>query len=104
MTTPTREELIALIDRATVPQDQWRDRDSAGAQRQMGEGRALLLAGCDFVICDDKDEYTKSDAETWWIDITYKGFDYFEIGELSTDTLYIPTAKRLADRAGKDWY
>lgn len=97
---PSREELIALIDRATVPESEWRDRDSAGAQRQLGEGRALLLAGCDFRLSEDP----QSDADTWWIDITYKGFDWFEMHELSTDLLYVPTSERLDARAGKDWY
>jgi hypothetical protein len=96
---PTREELIALIDQATVPQSEWHDRDSAGAQRQLGEGRALLLAGCDFTFDDPAIEHG-----CWWITVTYRGFDYFEIGEWSTDNVYIPTAERLAERAGKDWY
>lgn len=95
---PTREELIALMDRAVVPQEKWHNRDSASAQRQLGEGRALLLAGCPFVFDDDCDQ------DTWWITISYKGFDWFEQHIPSSDTCYIPTAKRLEARAGEDWY
>lgn len=95
---PTREEFIALIDRATVPESEWNDRDSAGAQRQLGEGRALLLSGCEYTV------EPGNEHDCWWLEITYRGFDYFEVGDLSTDTFYIPTEKRLTEVNGKDWY
>jgi len=100
--TPTRQELITLCNRGIVPQEHWHNRDSAGAQKQLAEARSLLLAGCDFRL-DDKPP-TVSDKDTWWVEITYKGFDYFEEGELSTHTFYIPTESRLNSSDGKDWY
>ena len=106
MSDPTREELIALCERATEePQSHWYDRDSASARMQVGQAWALLRAGCDFRVEHEPDDApTISDANTWWVEITYEGFDYHEIGERSTDTFYIPTAKRLNERADGDWY
>lgn len=102
MSEPTREELIALCDRGVVPQSQWFNRDSASAQKQLAVARTLLMAGCDFRL--DDGPYTKSDADTWWVEITYEGFDFHEVGDLSVDTFYIPTDARLRARAGRDWY
>lgn len=98
---PTRDELIELCIRGSVPQDRWRDRDSAGAQRQLGECLALLAAGCDFT-CG-----RRNDDRTWWVDIWFKGFDFFEWGSdkgFDSDHFYVPTDKRLTENAGKDWY
>lgn len=33
----SREDLLNLCDLASVPEDRWGDRDSAGAQKQIGE-------------------------------------------------------------------
>lgn len=101
----SREELIELCDRGVVPVANWTNRDSADAQRQLGEARALLAAGCDF-------EFVSNPAqtdETIWIEIEYPGFNAFEEGRhdrehWSTDLAYIPTAARLDRRDGKDWY
>jgi len=95
----SREDLVSLCDRGLVPQAGWNDRDSAGAQIQLGSCRALLLAGCEFVLDEGL-----TDRETWWVEITWEGFDWHEVGERATDTFYIPTAERLDARAGKDWY
>ena len=54
---PTRDELVDLCDRGVVAHSHWRNRDSAEAQRQLGECRALLLAGCDFRIADETAEW-----------------------------------------------
>ena len=81
-----------------MPESEWNDRDSAGAQRQLGEGRALLLSGCEYTV------EPGNEHDSWWLEITYKGFNYFEVGEMSIDHLYIPTAERLAEANGKDWY
>jgi len=97
----SREDLIALCERGRVPQDSWRNRDSAAAQRQLGEAWALLSAGCDFTIDAD------SDAQTWWVTITYEGFAFHEDGDpdsRETDTAYIPTAALLDRVNGEDWY
>ena len=50
-----REELVALCERARVPQDKWQNRDSERAQRQIGEAWVLLSAGCEFKICITED-------------------------------------------------
>ena len=104
MADPTREDLIALCDRGVVLQKHWHNRDSAEAQMQLGKCRALLLAGCDFRIEGDEAEFTKSDAETWWVEVTFEGFNYHEFGERQTSTFYVPTAARLDKYAGADWY
>ena len=98
----TREELISICNDASVPQDKWRNRDSADAQRQMGDCLALLRAGCQFEISH---EYSlATDEHTIWIVIRYKGFDYFELGEISQETFYLPTRLRLEHSQDSDWY
>jgi hypothetical protein len=95
-----RADLIALCERGVVPQSGWFNRDSAGAQIQLATARTLLLSGCEFVVADDPE----SDDKTLWIEITYEGFNYHEVGDRTTDTFYLPTAARLDEVAGKDWY
>jgi len=97
---PTREDLIDLCERGLVPQSKWRDRDSAKAQLQLGEARVLLRAGCDFTLAGSP----LSTEDTWWIEVVYRGFGWFEEHEMYDETFYIPTAQRLAKRAGNDWY
>lgn len=103
---PTRHELIELCDRGVVSESQWLDRDSARAQQQLGQCRALLAAGCDYGIADSPE----STESTLWIEVRYRGFNWFESGgpgpddeQLDVETFYVPTAKRLDDRVG-DWY
>lgn len=98
--TYSRAELVALCDRGLVPEDLWCNRDSAGAQRQLATARAFLLAGCAYRLATDP----KQTPDTVWVEITYKGFDYFETHDETTDTFYIPTAARLDAHSGKDWY
>lgn len=97
-----RQHLIDLCERGVVPQDKWLDRDTARAQRQLGEALVLLKAGCEFRI--NPNERLQSTARMIWIEVEYKGFDYFEEGDLSDDTFYIPTDKRLREVDGGDWY
>ena len=102
-----RAELIALCEAASVPQDSWSNRDSKGAQTQVGEALMLLRAGCSFRI---ETNDPKTNDETIWLRIESEGFNAFEMGRdsadgyLDDDLFYIPTAKRLAAMAGKDWY
>lgn len=99
--TPTREQLVELCDSAVVAEKRWTNRDSAGAQRQIGELRSLLLAGCEFTI----EEAPR--LGSWWVEVQYKGFDYFEEGTMSVGSFYVPTAERLAKSVEiitKDWY
>ena len=93
----TADELIALCDRGVVREAKWHDRDSAEAQQQLARCRALLLAGC-------KWEQYRSDDETIWLKVTYTGFHWFESDEMTTDTFYIPTSKRLDETDSGDWY
>lgn len=104
-TTYTRGELIRICQQASVPEDNWTDRDSARAQMQIGECWALLNAGCEFKILHGGD-YCSTDDRTIWVEIQYRGFDDFEIGDtLERDTYYLPTIARLdACGVGKDWY
>lgn len=105
MSAPTktldREALLALCERGFVPQERWRDRDSSSAQQQLGECYALLRAGCEF--------YVRTERDTHWVTIEYKGFAYFEgtydgMGPLDHDRYYVPTAERLAAADDGDWY
>lgn len=113
----TRDELLAICKKASVKQENWLDRDTAAAQRQLGEAYMLLQAGCEVrTLYGDyvrrftgsstivvKSDLTTTD-ETIWIQITYKGFQYFEAGEFESDTFYLPTREYLRRRKGKDWY
>jgi hypothetical protein len=99
---PTRDDLIALCERGIVPESKWTDRDSAGAQMQLGKAWALLRAGCDFRLASSPEQT----EDTHWVEITYEGFDYVEMGagHETTDLFYLPTASRLERKAGHDWY
>lgn len=113
MIDPTRQELIALCERARVPQDKWRNRDSASAQRQLGEAWALLSAGCEFEVLREKGGCC-TDKNTIWLKIRYEGFNFHESyspydGDaredyLDDDLAYIPTEARIERANGDDWY
>lgn len=103
MTTPTRDELIDLCIRGSVPQDRWCNRDSASAQRQLGECLALLAAKCDFTVSPTIGG-SSDNGRTWWVTVYFKGFNYFEVGEESNEDFYVPSANRIAEAKGGDWY
>jgi hypothetical protein len=97
----TRQELIAICERAVVPEARWRNRDSASAQRGVGLAWAWLRAGCEFHFTTDP----KSDDRTIWIEIHAKGFGFFDWGGDKDDELvYLPTPQRLDAAGGGDWY
>ncbi len=96
----TREEVIALCDAAVRPESTWFNRDSAAAQMQVGELRALLMSGCEFV----KEDQSTLDKRTHWITVSFKGFNYFEEGDLHYSTFYLPTQERLDQVGEGDWY
>lgn len=112
----TREELIAICERAVVPMEQWGNRDSDSAQTQLGQTWAYLRAGVPFKVCVAPDgstdsHYLATDERTIWVlfyDI--EGFGYFERGGdepddgKRTEMSYLPTPARLDERAGRDWY
>lgn len=98
---PTREELVGLCTDGVVPVEKWSNRDTASAQRQLGEARALLAAGCYFHVAASP----KSDDNTWWIYTSFPGFGHFDWGGVEDEeTFYIPTRARLESAAGRDWY
>lgn len=101
---PSREELVALCERAIVPESKWGNRDSAAAHRQLGEALALLRAGCDFMVRPSSNYHAD---KIWQVSVFYRGFDFFEYGDdryLKQDSFYVPTAERLDQVAGDDWY
>ncbi|WP_138945277.1 hypothetical protein [Plantibacter sp. M259] len=100
-----REQLIDLCWRGVVPVDHWYDRDSADAQKQLGEALALLRAGCEYRLTTNP----KQTDQTIWVEIEYPGFNAFEDGRDDRSAwdrtlFYIPTVERLERREGKDWY
>lgn len=99
-----RKELLEICEKAFVKEKDWRDRDSASAQRQLGECYALLKAGCDFTILTEK-----SDENTIWLEVYSHGFCWFvsidhDKSDMDRETYYLPTKKRLEETNGKDWY
>lgn len=93
-----RAALIAIAERAFVPEDRWCDRDSSAAQMQLGECYALLRAGCNILN-------VRRDRDTVWVTIEYHGFDYFEgdgdgLGRTDDHPFYLPTPERLDQVAG----
>ena len=100
----SREELIELCTDGVVPQGKWRNRDSASAQIQLGQARALLAAGCEFHVITRGS--MASDDKTIWVEISWFGFSHFEYDSNATDddTFYIPTRARLDRVNGEDWY
>ena len=116
----TREDLITLCERAIVPEKWWMNRDTASMHINIGEAWALLKAGCDFtVITQENAEVLKggscvTDDDTIWLYIYATGFKWFEDIWAENDEErasskdqylhYIPTAKRLDEVDGGDWY
>lgn len=100
----TRDDLLAICQAAFVPQEKWRNRDTSGAQRQLGECYALLKAGCDFRILRGG-RYLDTDDRTIWVEVEFRGFRYFDHdGGTEDETYYLPTRERLERAAGRDWY
>lgn len=105
----TREELIAICERAIVPEAKWMNRDSPNAQQEVGRAWAFLKAGCSFRVCaavNGRPGNCETDERTIWIEIDHRTFCSFEYGggHVETETFYLPTPGRLQDRAGRDWY
>lgn len=93
-----REELIELCERAIVDENKWRNRDSHYSQLNIGKAWALLKAGCDFTVDDEK-------FRSHWIRIYSKGFSYFDwTGKKEDESFYIPTEERLDEADGDVWY
>lgn len=110
-TTYTREDLIAICERAAkqASVETWHDRDSAKACQQLGVAWALLTAGAAFLVLDGTNHPRHSesrlvtDDQTIWLRFSFPGFAYVDYdGAWDTETAYLPTTARL-DRGG-DWY
>jgi hypothetical protein len=106
MTQPeySRDNLIEICERAFVPQSHWSNRDTSGAQKQLGECYALLRAGCGFRIIRGSD--LRTDDRTIWLEVESQGFAHFDYdGGEDYDTYYLPTPERLESSGpGNDWY
>jgi hypothetical protein len=104
----TREDLIALCERAIVAEENWGNEDTANAQKKIGACWALLKAGCDFrVISSNDGQSVATDERTIWLDVFYSGFTTFEDGpdaEKEKEGFYIPTSESLKEANGEDWY
>jgi len=102
----TRKQLTEIAREAiAVPQDNWEDRDSSGAQRQAGECLSLLLSGCDFEVLHEGKGGLSTDNHTIWLSLSFKGFGYFDGGSgLEQEVFYLPTKARLLRCGGGDWY
>lgn len=112
----TREELIAICDKAFVPQDKWGNRDSLSAQMGIYRAYGLLKAGCWFEVLSEGD--LKTDERTIWLRLKAHNFRWFEYAceddtpregygddEYGMDLLYyLPTPERLDFVNGNDWY
>jgi len=101
-----RELLIRLCERSIVNVKSWSNRDSHISQTKVGTLWALLKAGCEFRIMDrDSDANCKTNDQTIWVEVSeIPDFGHMDAGgEKATETFYLPTPKRLAERSG-DWY
>jgi hypothetical protein len=94
-----RDALIQLCERAIVPHDKWRNRDTPEAQQQLGRLWMFLKSGCEFVITEHSDRTVK-------LSVKYRDFDFFEGSSsvLETDYFYLPTEQRLDKVKGEDWH
>lgn len=107
----TREELVAICERAVVPVEKWTNRDSSGAQHGVGVAWVMLKAGADFYINPARPGVRgcHTDDDTIWIDIYWPGFQAFEYGRSDhanweDASVYLPTPARLDRADGDDWY
>jgi len=105
----TREELIAICERAVVPMHKWRDRDSPHSQEKLGLCWVMLKAGAEFHVhpaAPLKPAGCYTDDHTIWLTLSWHDFSDFEYGtRLSAgETFYLPTPARLDKTTGEDWY
>lgn len=115
----TREELVAICEKAIVLQDKWSNRDSESSQKRVGRCWRLLKCGCKFHVVkesDDKDYHTTEKAIIikFWV----RNYLWFEDGMDVEETdkdgyehdsnhesllFYLPQPKRISE-TGEDWY
>lgn len=112
----TREELVAICERAMVPQDKWNDHGSCSAQIGVGAALVLLKAGCKFdVLTADNQKGERAplitNEKTIWIRFWVHNFMWFEIGDEDDpdgfkheNMICLPTPEHLDEAQGNDWY
>lgn len=107
----SREELIAVCERAVVPVEKWRNRDSASAQQGVGLAWVMLRAGAEFYINPPRPGHSgcRTDERTIWVEFHWPGFRALEYGRSDhanweDETIYLPTPARLDKADGDDWY
>lgn len=104
----TREELIAICERAVVPHNKWSDRDSPSAHENLGLCWVMLKAGCDFHVHPvGAASGCFTDERTIWLTVNWRTFSDFEYGSSfasHSEQFYLPTPARLDDTQGMDWY
>jgi hypothetical protein len=101
----SRGDLIKICERAIVPVDKWRNRDTPSSQRSLGICLVMLKAGCRFKVIYDGG-VCSTDEFTIWLEIGWPSFHTFEYGSgyENSGTFYLPTQKRLDECKGGDWY
>lgn len=93
-----RIELIKICENAVVDESEWRNRDTASAQRQLGECWALLKAGCNYTVTDRR-------TDVIWLDVYFDGFMTKDAGaSKDSESFYLPTFEDLKRVNGSDWY
>ena len=105
----TREELIAICERAMIPLHQWSNRDTPESIRAVGECWAYLKTGCEFRVHPEavmlqKGLYTTMD--TIWVEVMHPTFNSFEYGggHEASEIYHLPQPARLDETEGRDWY
>jgi hypothetical protein len=109
-TNYSREELIAICERAVVPIEQWGNRDSPSAHEKLGLCWVMLKSGANFTVHRAAKEGESSGCftndRTIWLTLHWHNFSDFEYGtEFSeSEQFYLPTPERLEATKGRDWY
>lgn len=104
----TRDELIAICERAVVPIEKWRNRDSPSSHEKLGLAWVMLKAGAMFQVHPSREGVSGcfTDARTIWLTISWHNFSDFEYGTKfgENEMFYLPTPERLDETVGGDWY
>lgn len=111
----TREELIAICQRAVVPVKDWRHLQAAEVHEKHGLCWVLLTAGCEFTVQPAAPEGTRrscaTDAQYIWVFIAWPDVSDLRLGTRpkapagsNCAAFRLPTPARLDEAAGKDWY
>jgi hypothetical protein len=102
----TREDLIAICEKAIVPVSKWSNRDTPQSQEGIGKVWVLLKTGCPFTVIYEEDSPgVITNERTIWLRITSPVFSTFDSGRPEYEELfYLPTLTRIEACSGEDWY